>query len=133
MRTGASRDHSRLVCGRRLSRISYIFSTQTTGPAACREWLETIEFNGRLCGSRTDVTIDVAAIYTPAHAHRRGRRHGRDPRELIAQGRHECVLQYWIRDASSSNEAVSKSTDFPCWVHMDAPDEWWRETGDPSE
>ena len=42
----------------------YIFSTQTCAPNAWRDWLETIDFNGRLCGSGTVVTIDVAAIYT---------------------------------------------------------------------
>ena len=39
--------------------------TQTCAPVAWREWLETIEFFGGLCGSGTDV-IDVAIVYTPA-------------------------------------------------------------------
>ena len=39
--------------------------TQTCAPAAWREWLETIEFVGGLCGDGTDV-IDVAIVYTPA-------------------------------------------------------------------
>ena len=44
-----------------------IFFTQTCAPAAWRDWLRTIdEFNGGLCGAGTDVTIDVAVVYTPA-------------------------------------------------------------------
>ena len=35
-------------------------------PAAPRDWLETITFSGRLCETGTDVTIDVAVVYTPA-------------------------------------------------------------------
>ena len=41
-----------------------IFSTQTCAPAAWRDWLRTID--GGLCGAGTDVTIDVAVVYTPA-------------------------------------------------------------------
>ena len=54
----------------------HIFGTQTCAPAAWRDWLVgTIGvynlgvfsgFNGRLCGAGTDVTIDVAVVYTPA-------------------------------------------------------------------
>ena len=44
-----------------------IFATQTCAPAAWRDWLGTIDsYNGRLCGAGTDVTIDVAVLYTPA-------------------------------------------------------------------
>jgi len=43
-----------------------IFFTQVCAPGEWAEWLATIEFNGRLCGSGTDVAIDVAAVYTPA-------------------------------------------------------------------
>ena len=43
-----------------------IFVTQACAPAVSRDWLATIEFLGRVCGSRTDVTIDVAVVYTPA-------------------------------------------------------------------
>ena len=45
-----------------------IFSTQVCAPAAWRDWLAAIEFffNGRLCGPGTDVTIDVAVVYTPS-------------------------------------------------------------------
>ena len=43
-----------------------IFSTQTCAPAGWRDWLQTIDyFDGRLCGAGTDVTIDVAVVYTP--------------------------------------------------------------------
>ena len=44
-----------------------IFLTQVCAPAAWRDWLATIEFffDGRLCGSAADVTIDVAVVYTP--------------------------------------------------------------------
>ena len=44
-----------------------IFLSQLCGPAAWRDdWLETIEFNGRLCDDDPNVTIDVAVVYTPA-------------------------------------------------------------------
>ena len=43
-----------------------IFFTQVCAPRDWADWLATIEFNGRLCGPGTDVTIDVAAVYTPA-------------------------------------------------------------------
>ena len=44
-----------------------IFATQTCTPAAWRDWLATFDvFLGRLCGAATDVTIDVAVVYTPA-------------------------------------------------------------------
>ena len=43
-----------------------VFMTQTCAPAAWREWLATIKFTGRLCETGTDVTIDVAVVYTPA-------------------------------------------------------------------
>ena len=44
----------------------YIFVTQLCAPAAWQNWLATIEFRGALCGAGTDVTIDVAVVYTPA-------------------------------------------------------------------
>ena len=43
-----------------------IFVTRTCAPAAWQEQLATIEFYGPLCQAGTDVTIDVAVIYTPA-------------------------------------------------------------------
>ena len=43
-----------------------IFVTRTCAPAAWQERLATIEFYGPLCEAGTDVTIDVAVIYTPA-------------------------------------------------------------------
>ena len=43
-----------------------IFVTQTCAPVAWRDRLPTIEFMGRLCEAGADVTIDVAAVYTPA-------------------------------------------------------------------
>ena len=43
-----------------------IFMTQVCAPAAWRDWLARIEFRGRVCGSETGVTIDVAVFYTPA-------------------------------------------------------------------
>ena len=54
--------------GLQLSRLEEldIFVTQVCAPAAWRDWLATIEFLGPLCGSGTDVTIDVAVFHTPA-------------------------------------------------------------------
>ena len=43
-----------------------IFATRTCAPDAWQDWLETIELFGPLCEAGTDVTIDVAVIYTPA-------------------------------------------------------------------
>ena len=43
-----------------------IFLTRTCAPVAWQEWLATIEFYDPLCEAETDVTIDVAVIYTPA-------------------------------------------------------------------
>ncbi len=54
--------------GLHLSRLEEldIFVSRTCAPAVWQDWLETIEFNGRLCEVETDVTIDVAVVYTPA-------------------------------------------------------------------
>ena len=43
-----------------------IFVTRTCAPPAWRDRLAAIEFYGSLCGAETDVTIDVAVVYTPA-------------------------------------------------------------------
>ena len=62
--------------GLRSSPLEYldIFVTQTCAPAAWRDWLlgtmgvydlgAASGFNGRLCRSGTDVTVDVAVVYT---------------------------------------------------------------------
>ena len=42
-----------------------LFATRACTPAAWREWLETIDFEGRACEA-APVTIDVAVVYTPA-------------------------------------------------------------------
>ena len=57
-----------LPAGLRQSRLGKldIFLTQACAPADWEDWLETIEFAGRLCDSPADVTIDVAVVYTPA-------------------------------------------------------------------
>ena len=43
-----------------------IFATQTCAPTAWGDWLDTIEFEGRLCEVEPEVTIDVAVFYTSA-------------------------------------------------------------------
>ena len=52
----------------RLRPLKYldVFLTQACAPVAWRGWLQTIDFRGRLCEEDTDVTIDVAVVYTPA-------------------------------------------------------------------
>ena len=57
-----------LPSGLRLPRLQrlHVDLTQTCAPAAWRDWLETIDFEGRLCETGTDVTVDVAVVYTPA-------------------------------------------------------------------
>ena len=54
--------------GLRLPRLEDldIFVAQACAPSGWRDWLATIEFTGRLCEAGTDVTIDVAVVYTPA-------------------------------------------------------------------
>ena len=54
--------------GLRSSRLAVldIFATRTCAPTAWRDWLDTIEFMGRLCEADPEVTIDVAVFYTPA-------------------------------------------------------------------
>ena len=43
-----------------------IFLSRLCAPAAWRDWLKAIDFNGRLCDEDSNVTIDVAVVYTPA-------------------------------------------------------------------
>ena len=43
-----------------------IFASQACAPTAWGDWLDTIEFEGRLCAVEPEVTIDVAVFYTPA-------------------------------------------------------------------
>ena len=43
-----------------------IFATRTCAPTAWGDWLDTIEFEGRLCEGEPEVTIDVAVVYTQA-------------------------------------------------------------------
>ena len=51
--------------GARLERLDTLV-TRTCAPAAWRDWLAAIEFNGRLCETGADVTIDVAVVHTEA-------------------------------------------------------------------
>lgn len=48
-----------------LRRLDY-FMTQTCAPYVMANWLDTIEFNGRLCEAGRNVTIDLAVAYTSA-------------------------------------------------------------------
>ncbi len=43
-----------------------ILVTRACAPRAWRDWLSTLDFMGRLCGTETDVEIDVAVVYTRA-------------------------------------------------------------------
>ena len=43
-----------------------IWATQACAPSAWQDWLQTNDFAGSPCGTETEVTIDVAIIYTPA-------------------------------------------------------------------
>ena len=43
-----------------------VFLTQTCAPVGWRDWLKTFYFEGGLCETGTDVTVDVAVVYTPA-------------------------------------------------------------------
>ena len=69
-----------------------IFVTPACAPAAWEDWLETIEFYGRLCGPATDATIDVAVLYTTA-AH-------------TASGNIEAVIDLMVAE---TNQALQTS------------------------
>ena len=43
-----------------------IFLSQVCAPSEWLDWLETIEFRGRVCDTGADATIDLAVVYTPA-------------------------------------------------------------------
>ena len=43
-----------------------IFVTPMCAPTAWEDWLETIDFYGRLCDTAAEATIDVAVLYTTA-------------------------------------------------------------------
>ena len=43
-----------------------IFATQTCAPTSWGDWLDTIEFDGRLCEVEPEVAIDVAVFHTRA-------------------------------------------------------------------
>ncbi len=47
----------------RLRRLDF-FMTQACAPYAMTDWLDTIEFNGRLCELGRNATIDLAVVYT---------------------------------------------------------------------
>ena len=49
-----------------------ILVTRACAPAAWRDRLAAVDFNGRLCGDGTGVTIDVAIFHTPAARERAG-------------------------------------------------------------
>ena len=71
-----------------------VFMTQTCAPLAMKDWLETIEFNWRLCEAETDVTIDVAVFYTPAAREAAGGR-----------GAIEAVIDLMVAEANKAYEA----------------------------
>lgn len=59
----------RLPAGLRRAPLTHlrIFGSQTCAPTGWRNWLRTIDyFDGALCGSSPDATIDVLVVYTPA-------------------------------------------------------------------
>ena len=47
-------------------RLLNVWVTQACAPIAWHDWMQTIEFTGAPCETETDVTIDVATLYTPA-------------------------------------------------------------------
>ena len=82
--------------GLQLSRLEKleIFVTQACMPAALQDWLETIEFSGQVCGSGTDVTIDVAIVHTPAAREAAG-----------GTAAIEAVTDLWIAEANQAFKA----------------------------
>ena len=82
--------------GLQLSRLEKleIFVTQACMPAALQDWLETIEFSGQVCGSGTDVTIDVAIVHTPAAREAAG-----------GTAAIEAVTDLWIAEANQGFKA----------------------------
>ena len=70
-----------------------IFFTQTCAPAAWRDWLKTIEFDGRLCGTGS-VTIDVAVVYTPAARETAG-----------GTAAIEALIDLWVAETNGATDA----------------------------
>ena len=70
-----------------------IFFTQTCAPAGWRDWLTTIEFDGRLCGAE-GVTIDVAVVYTPAAREAAG-----------GTAAIEALIDLWVADTNGAYDA----------------------------
>ena len=80
----------------RLPRLKWlkVFMTQTCAPLAMKDWLETVEFDWRLCETETDVTIDVAVFYTPAAREAAGGR-----------GAIEAVIDLMVAETNKAYEA----------------------------
>ena len=80
----------------RLPRLRWldVFMTQTCAPLAMKDWLETVEFDWRLCETETDVTIDVAVFYTPAAREAAGGR-----------GAIEAVIDLMVAETNKAYEA----------------------------
>ena len=83
--------------GLRLPRLEKlnIGATRACAPAAWREWLETVDFLGNLCGAGPDFTIDLAVVYTPAVREAAG-----------GAAAIQTVIDLWVAEA---NEAFTAS------------------------
>ena len=89
--TGACRGRSLQNCGRTSLDELDIFATPVCAPAAWEDWLETIGFDGRLCETATDATIDLAVVYTPA--------------ARTVSGNIEAVIDLMVRDTNQALRA----------------------------
>lgn len=95
-----------------------IFLTRVCAPAAWRDWLETIAFNGRLCEEDPDVTIDVAVVYTPAAREAAGGAAGI-----------EATIDLMIAEANQAYAAGGLQQRLALVARSEAP---YEETGDSS-
>ena len=70
-----------------------IFFTQICAPTGWRDWLTSIEFDGRLCGAER-VTVDAAVVYTPAAREAAG-----------GTAAIEALIDLWIADTNGAYDA----------------------------
>ena len=68
-----------------------IFATPVCAPAGWEDWLETIVFYGRLCGTAAAATIDLAVVYTPA--------------VRAGSGNIEAVIDLMVRETNQALQA----------------------------
>ena len=95
-----------------------VFVSRVCAPAEWRDWLETVQFKGRLCDEAPGVTIDVAVVYTPAAREAAG---GAD--EI------EAVIDLMVAEANEAYAASGLQQRLALVGRSEVP---YEETGDSS-